>query len=86
MATNINQVINQSLHQLTQVAMEQNEDETIIEGELPFANDALQSHTLKKVQYTTSRIPKIDELPAEYKTPFMTIMEPWEAFIGRATR
>jgi hypothetical protein len=60
MATNINQVITQSLHrQLTQVAMQRNEDETIIERELPFANDALQYFF--KVQYTMSRIPKIVE-------------------------
>jgi hypothetical protein len=67
MATNINQVITRSLHrQLTQVAMQQNEDETIIRNYnrrrvAIHKYDALQFHTLKKVQYIMSRIPKIEE-------------------------
>jgi hypothetical protein len=33
-----------------------------------------------------SRIPKTKEQPTAYKTLFVTIMEPWETFNGKAMR
>jgi hypothetical protein len=33
-----------------------------------------------------TRIPKTKEWPTRYMTPFVTIMEPRETFIGRAMR
>jgi hypothetical protein len=32
------------------------------------------------------RIPRIEEWPTRYNTPFVTIMEPWGAFAGRAMK
>jgi hypothetical protein len=44
------------------------------------------SHS-KKVQYTMSRIPMIEEWLARYMMLlFVIIMEPWETFIGRTMR
>jgi hypothetical protein len=41
--------------------MQQNEDENVVKGELLFASDVAQFHTLKKVQYTMLRISRTKE-------------------------
>jgi len=41
--------------------MQHNEDQNVVEGELSFASDAMQFHTLERVQYSMLRIPMIKE-------------------------
>ncbi len=41
--------------------MQQNEDENVVERELPFASDVTQFHTLARIPYTMPRIPRIEE-------------------------
>jgi hypothetical protein len=84
MAINIIRAITQSLQkQLDQVAMQQNENKNVMEGELLFASDATKFHTLERIEYTMPRIPKIQERPAWYNMLILAIMEPQETFIGR---
>ncbi len=66
--------------------MQQNEDENVIEGELPFASDVKQFHTLEKVQYTMPRIPRTKEQPTRYRTLSKVIMKPQETFINRTMK
>lgn len=50
MATNINQIVTQSLQrQFNQVTMQQNEDENVVEGEVMFVSDVAQFHTQERV-------------------------------------
>jgi hypothetical protein len=56
--------------------MRHNEDENVVEGELAFASDVAQFHTLERIQYTMPRIPRIEEQLIGYMTPFVAIMEP----------
>jgi hypothetical protein len=56
--------------------MQQNEEENVAKEKLQFANDAMQFHTSKRIQYIMPQIPKIEEQPARYMTPSATIMEP----------
>jgi hypothetical protein len=84
MAININRAITQSLQkQLDQVAMQQNENKNVMEGELLFASDATKFHTLERIEYTMPRIPKIEERPAGYNMLIVAIMDPQEAFVGK---
>jgi hypothetical protein len=83
MAININRAITRSLQkQLDQVAMQQNENENVMEGELLLA----KFHILEIIQYTMPRIPKIEERLARYKTLSIAIMEPQETFIGKTMK
>ncbi len=66
--------------------MQQNGNENVAEGEQAFTSDAMQFHTLEIVQYTMPRIPKTKEWPARYKTPFVTIMEPWKAVANKVMK
>jgi hypothetical protein len=87
MAININRAITRSLQkQLDQVAMQQNENENVMEGELLLANDVAKFHILERIQYTMPRIPKIEERLARYKTFSIAIMEPQETFIGKTMK
>jgi hypothetical protein len=66
--------------------MQQNEDENVIKGELPFASDAKQFHTLEKLQHTMPKIPRTKEQLARYKMLSIAIMKPQETFIDKAMR
>jgi hypothetical protein len=66
--------------------MQQNEEENVVEEELQFANVVTQFHTLEIVQYIMSITPETEERHVGYKTLFITVMEPWETFSGRAMR
>lgn len=54
--------------------------------ELQILNETTSFHTLKKLQYIVSKIPKTKEQPIRCMTSFVVVMEPWEVFINRMMR